>query len=60
MAIEFRNRLLALFLLAYPGLKYRANFCQVIVASERKAMQVLTIMVGEIPATSGFISGQAG
>jgi hypothetical protein len=41
-------------------LKYRANFCQVIVASERKAMLGLTIMVGKIPATSGFISGQVG
>ena len=60
MAIEFRNRLLALFLLVYPGLKYRANFWQVVVACARKAMLGLTIMVREITATSGFISDQFG
>jgi hypothetical protein len=60
MAIEFRYRLLVLFLLVYPGLKYRVNFWQVIVASTRKAMLGLTIMVGKIPATSGFIGGQVG
>jgi hypothetical protein len=60
MAIEFRNRILELFLLVYLGLKYRANFWQVIVAFAPRAMLGLTIMVGEMPATRSFIGGQFG